>query len=245
MSKKTAKKTAKKNAKNAAKTAAEKSAKRPHDRQTEATRASLDYAGAVARITLTGLAELQEAMGPIVRRRLVNHLRGNQAAPRSGEPATTDGGHGVSGLSEIYGIFWAETAAWVEEVVDGLIEEGYIDLLPPPRRALTIPAAGERLRRGRERPGASWLPRRPLLGSHPALEERLRALRRRLALEESRPPYGVFSNATLAYLATHRPGNLGELAAVPGLGARRVQAYGRKILAALKKGEKGKDKDRR
>ena len=67
------------------------------------------------------------------------------------------------------------------------------------------------------------------------LEDKLRALRRKLAKAESRSAFGIFPNATLAELAARRPGCLAELAEIPGLGEARIRKYGRRILAALRR----------
>jgi superfamily II DNA helicase RecQ len=197
---------------------------------------------------------LQERTGKAVDRRLLsNYLRGNQPPPgpatarrandelpggeahekkRCGTPETIDSeeAHGA------YGLLWALGPAWVDELTERLVEEGYLSRDTGPGRKLSATPSGERLLAGRELPGARLLPQRPQLGSNPQVEKKLRELRRRLAKEAGRPPYGIFSNATLAHLAARRPRNLGELAAVPGLGEKRLRQFGRRILAALRRG---------
>ena len=63
--------------------------------------------------------------------------------------------------------------------------------------------------------------------------ERLRALRRDLAAEARVPPYVIFHDAVLRAIALARPGSLAKLAAVPGVGARKLDAYGDAILRTL------------
>ena len=186
-----------------------------------------DLARACARVAFEGLGECAGASGaPVASRRLVNHLRGNLAPP--------DGREGADSGS-VHGVFWAVSASWVEALVDGLAEEGYIETAPPPRRGLILTAAGRRALAEGEPVDPAVLPRCAALGDHPEVEERLLALRRRLAAAEGRPPFSIFSNGTLAHLAAHRPGGMAELAATPGLGEARLRRYGRKILAALRK----------
>lgn len=43
----------------------------------------------------------------------------------------------------------------------------------------------------------------------------------------------VFTNATLEALAARQPRTLAELAEVPGLGEKRIEAYGERILDAI------------
>jgi ATP-dependent DNA helicase RecQ len=64
--------------------------------------------------------------------------------------------------------------------------------------------------------------------------DRLRSIRRRLAAEHGVPAYVVFSDATLRALARSCPSTLAQIAAVPGLGAVKVTAFGDAILAAVR-----------
>jgi ATP-dependent DNA helicase RecQ len=60
---------------------------------------------------------------------------------------------------------------------------------------------------------------------------------RRWRLAEARaqgvPPYVIFHDATLAAIARGRPATLGELAAVPGVGATKLERYGSMVLDML------------
>ncbi len=67
----------------------------------------------------------------------------------------------------------------------------------------------------------------------PQLIERLRSLRSELATEQSVPAYVIFSNKTLEAIARARPTSSAELAALPGIGTSRLEAYGERILAVL------------
>jgi ATP-dependent DNA helicase RecQ len=60
--------------------------------------------------------------------------------------------------------------------------------------------------------------------------ERLRAWRRDAALEHGVPAYVIFHDATLKEIARVRPGSLGELRGIAGVGARKLEAYGDEIL---------------
>jgi ATP-dependent DNA helicase RecQ len=63
--------------------------------------------------------------------------------------------------------------------------------------------------------------------------ERLRAVRRRLADEESVPAYIVFSDAVLREMAVRRPSSEAELLDVPGIGPAKLQRYGAAFLEEL------------
>jgi ATP-dependent DNA helicase RecQ len=61
----------------------------------------------------------------------------------------------------------------------------------------------------------------------------LRAWRTEVAREHNLPTYIIFANATLAEMARRAPGNLAELGEISGVGAKKLEAYGREILRVL------------
>jgi ATP-dependent DNA helicase RecQ len=65
------------------------------------------------------------------------------------------------------------------------------------------------------------------------LFEHLRGVRLRIARERGVPPYVIFHDATLRELARLRPTTLPALAAIYGLGARKVDDLGQVILDAI------------
>jgi ATP-dependent DNA helicase RecQ len=61
----------------------------------------------------------------------------------------------------------------------------------------------------------------------------LKAWRAEVARAHNLPAYVVFHDAALADMARIAPGTLGELGAISGVGAKKLQAYGEQILAVL------------
>ncbi len=61
----------------------------------------------------------------------------------------------------------------------------------------------------------------------------LKAWRAEVAKEHNLPAYIVFNDATLAQMAADHPGTLEELAGISGVGAKKLEAYGRQILRVL------------
>jgi superfamily II DNA helicase RecQ len=180
-----------------------------------------------ARVVVEASSCLQEHLGgPVPTRRLTNYLRGLQ------KPPLADGDAGA--VHAAHGVFWAQSAAWVEELIERLVEAGYLEAEAPPSAKLSLTAAGQRLLESAEEPDGDLLPAPVAMGSNPVQETRLEELRAKLAREEGRPAFSIFSNSTLARLAAEAPSNLGELAAVPGFGEARLRRYGRRVLAALK-----------
>lgn len=70
------------------------------------------------------------------------------------------------------------------------------------------------------------------LASSP-LFETLRALRRKLADEENKPPFMIFSDTTLHEMVRLKPQNHEQLLAVSGVGQHKLTHYGHHFLKAL------------
>ena len=66
-----------------------------------------------------------------------------------------------------------------------------------------------------------------------ALFERLKSWRRATAMARGVPPYVVFHDATLRGIAERRPVSLAELAAVSGVGEKKLDAYGAELIALI------------
>jgi len=65
------------------------------------------------------------------------------------------------------------------------------------------------------------------------LFDALREARRKLAAEAGVPPYVVFHDSTLREIAARKPSDLNELAEVQGVGAAKLERYGKAMLAVL------------
>ncbi len=66
-----------------------------------------------------------------------------------------------------------------------------------------------------------------------ALFDQLRALRKRLADAEGKPPYIVFGDATLIQMARHKPLDKDALLAISGVGQHKLEKYGSELLATI------------
>jgi ATP-dependent DNA helicase RecQ len=65
------------------------------------------------------------------------------------------------------------------------------------------------------------------------LFDALKACRRSVAAEAGVPPYVIFHDSTLREMARIRPKSLRDMALVPGVGERKLEAYGAAFLEAL------------
>jgi ATP-dependent DNA helicase RecQ len=61
----------------------------------------------------------------------------------------------------------------------------------------------------------------------------LKAWRLAEAKRQALPAYVILHDATLAEIARRQPGDLGALAEIPGIGARKLERYGPALLELL------------
>jgi ATP-dependent DNA helicase RecQ len=120
----------------------------------------------------------------------------------------------------------------------GVTEDGYGTLVLTPGSANVL--SGERqvrLRKDPERAERSRSAGKRAVADLPAeampLFERLREWRAGAAREQGVPAYVVFNDATLRELATRRPGDVGELATITGVGQAKLDRYGEALLEVL------------
>ena len=91
-------------------------------------------------------------------------------------------------------------------------------------------AAPGRGARERKRAGVAQV---PAAGAAGGLLARLKAWRAAQARSQAVPAYVIFHDSTLAAIAAAAPRDLDALAALPGIGARRLERYGEELLRVL------------
>ncbi|MBI5259205.1 MAG: DNA helicase RecQ [Burkholderiales bacterium] len=98
----------------------------------------------------------------------------------------------------------------------------------PPRRGKSSRGKSGARASGKDKPP-------PLPLDEPGLERfaALKAWRAEIAREHNLPAYVVFHDATLAEMARECPDSLDALAGISGVGAKKLEAYGREILRVL------------
>jgi ATP-dependent DNA helicase RecQ len=112
-----------------------------------------------------------------------------------------------------------------------VVLRGEVDLLL--RQPSDVPRRG---RSGRVTRGAAAKDKAPPVPLDTGGTERfaaLKAWRAEVAREHNLPAYVVFHDATLAEMARAQPGSLDALAQISGVGAKKLEAYGREILRVL------------
>jgi ATP-dependent DNA helicase RecQ len=97
-----------------------------------------------------------------------------------------------------------------------------------PKRSARTGRVTRSARGGKDKP-----PPLPLDDTALARFEALKAWRAEVAREHNLPAYIVFHDATLAEMAQTQPDSLDALAQISGVGAKKLEAYGREILRVL------------
>jgi ATP-dependent DNA helicase RecQ len=162
--------------------------------------------------------------------------------------------HGHEALST-FGIGAALSEAQWRGVLRQLIALGHVraegdyntlELMPSARAVLKGDVAivlrepreaPARRKRGAERARDRGLPTANEVALGPdgaARFEALRQWRSAIAREHNLPAYVVFHDATLVQMAQHAPATLDALAGISGVGAKKLDAYGEKILRVLR-----------
>jgi ATP-dependent DNA helicase RecQ len=101
-----------------------------------------------------------------------------------------------------------------------------VELAPSPSSRVASTGGG----RSRQASGDA----EPLDATAQDLFTHLRALRREIADEQDVPAYVVFPDASLRALARQRPHSLATFAAIPGVGSRKLEAFGDRFVAAIR-----------
>jgi ATP-dependent DNA helicase RecQ len=149
-----------------------------------------------------------------------------------------------------YGILSDVPQTRIVQFIDSLVADGYLTIVDPTYRTLTLTPRGIAVLRGEEivyqrdnilaqvhqkvtRTTQQSLT--DLTEDEQAVFETLRLKRLDLARQQGVPPFVIFSDATLVAMTKERPQTLEQMHAVPGIGEKKLQQYGDAFLAILSK----------
>ena len=201
---------------------------------------ALDDATVPAQKALAAVQRLGERFG---RGRVIDHLTGRTKEVQPWETALSTWGVGAD----------LSLNAW-RAVIDHLMFEGLLAedpnegkpllMLGDPagvravyrgERPIAVRRAAERARTERPRRNAGRnLAAEALDGETRARFDRLRAWRRERAAEQHVPPYVIFQDRTLLEIAATQPTTFDTLARISGVGAGKLERYGKAVLEVLK-----------
>lgn len=149
-----------------------------------------------------------------------------------------------------YGIMKGVTQARVRDIIEFLVQQGYI-AVEPEYMTLSLTASANEFVKSRgtlimklpkeiqPKKTAQTLPAE----EKPELMRRFRELRTKLAAALGVPAYVVFSDATLRDMCAKMPQTNEEFLSVSGVGSRKAERYGRKfmdVIAEYKRSEQEK-----
>jgi ATP-dependent DNA helicase RecQ len=144
-----------------------------------------------------------------------------------------------------YGLLKDSTRSAVRDWIEQLAEQDCIERIGE-YGVLRITEKGRRMLKGSEQPlllePAKKKPApKPAVakdsweGVDQVLFDELRQLRRQLAREKAVPAYIIFGDATLRDLARKRPSTPDALLLVSGIGMKKLEQYGERILEAIRR----------
>jgi ATP-dependent DNA helicase RecQ len=148
---------------------------------------------------------------------------------------------GHAGLS-VFGIAGEADRALIKPVARALQARGV--LLADEHGGLRLGGEARAILRGEARVDVVIAPERPArarrrergaeTGPADPLFEALRAARRALAEEAGVPPYVILHDSVLREIAARRPASRADLAAIAGIGAKKLDAYGDRLLGVVR-----------
>jgi ATP-dependent DNA helicase RecQ len=121
-----------------------------------------------------------------------------------------------------------ELTTTAREVLRGEVQMLLRQASDTPKRSSKTGRVTRGARSGKDKP-----PPLPLDAAAAARFEALKAWRAEVAREHNLPAYIVFHDATLAEMAQSRPESMETLGQISGVGAKKLEAYGREILRVL------------
>ncbi len=146
----------------------------------------------------------------------------------------------------VYGLGKAQPVAWWRQIVRALLHHGLLAESTDGFPVLRLMAEARAVMRGERAVEIALRPVKPPKAprvSHSAvlaegpdavLFDSLRQLRLQLARDQGVPPYVVFNDASLHAMAVARPTTLTAFATMPGVGQRKLEAYGEAFTAAIR-----------
>jgi len=147
----------------------------------------------------------------------------------------------------VFGIVAGEEARLIKPLVRSLMAREALDttehgglMLGPAARAMmkgeTAVLMAEPPVKRTQREGG-WTNRADRAAANPVgdpLFDALRAMRRELATEAGVPPYVIFHDAVLRAMASERPATRSALADIPGVGGKKLEAWGDAFLTVIR-----------
>ncbi|MFZ5646033.1 MAG: DNA helicase RecQ [Bacillota bacterium] len=133
-----------------------------------------------------------------------------------------------------YGLLSNYSAEKIKDMINMLIAEGYIAVTEGEYPVLKLLPKAHPVLKGQ---GSVYrkVRRKKQLKAGDELFERLRQLRKEIARQENLPPYMVFPDVTLREMSQICPGDEYALRSISGVGEIKLERYGAKFLAEIRR----------
>lgn len=178
---------------------------------------------------------------------------------RYGIQAVTDAVHGSESAkvrqfrlheNPYYGKLRETTIVRLRQILNDLLVKGYLYLTPGDYPVLKVDERGRALLEGGQEEILLKLPREVEKAAkkektkkqkavedvkYPALFERLRQKRYKMAQEAKLPPYIIFSDKTLREMSTYLPVSEAEMLEIHGVGSNKYEKYGEAFSEEIRK----------
>lgn len=133
-----------------------------------------------------------------------------------------------------YGLLKNQSQKAVSELIDFLTASGYLRAAGGEYPVLQLTSTGLAVLQGKSQVFRKMAVKaKQSLPVNDELFEKLRALRRELAEQQSVPPFVIFSDQSLHEMCAQMPTTLNEMLAVKGVGQAKLEKYGQQFLDAL------------
>lgn len=133
-----------------------------------------------------------------------------------------------------YGIMKQYSKEQAANFINTLISHGYISLKEGEFPTVILNTLSMKILKGQEKVILKQPIKIKRVSSDNSLFEKLRELRRNLAVKEGIPPYYIFSDATLKEMSTRFPTTEEQLRDISGVGQTKYERYGEIFLSDIK-----------
>lgn len=131
-----------------------------------------------------------------------------------------------------YGIMKEYGTTFIKDLIKSLLNEGYVDLKEGTYSMLKLNKRSMNILKSKENVVFKILDKEePILNND--LLEALKKWRKGKAYKERIKPYIIFSDTSLIAISNSKPKNLDALLEIRGVGAKKIEAYGKDLLSII------------
>lgn len=131
-----------------------------------------------------------------------------------------------------YGIMKEYGSGLIKDLINSLLNDGYVDLKEGTYSMLKLNARSFRVLKSKEKVVFKILDKEDTILNKELFEE-LKRWRKERAYKDRIKPYIIFSDTTLIDITNNKPSTLEKLLEIRGVGEKKISAYGEEILKII------------